>query len=340
MCSASASPRLIAAMTSRTLTLLFTDMVGSTRLLADLPDHQAHRLRTDHFAELREQIERHAGREVKTLGDGVMASFDFAKNAIESAIAMQVVSARAARGASRQGPSIRIGLSSGDVRLEGGDCFGTPVIEASRLCHRAASGQVLVAESTRLVARGYGPLNKLGDLRLKGFPEPTGVWEANWSHVAPKPLRVVLADDAVLVREGIARVLEERGIEVLGQAGDADELLHLTAELRPDLAIVDVRMPPTHKAEGLEAAESILAKHPGTGVLLLSQDLEPRYATRLLAVRPSGVGYLLKERVADVGQFVDAASQVAGGGRAFEPALAAAHELTDRPEINGGVTDG
>jgi DNA-binding NarL/FixJ family response regulator len=131
----------------------------------------------------------------------------------------------------------------------------------------------------------------------------------------------VLADDAVLVREGIARVLEARGIEVIAQAGDAETLIQITTELCPDVAIVDVRMPPTHTVEGLDAAECILSRRPKTSVLLLSQDLQPHYARRLLDARPCGVGYLLKESIADTREFADAITKIAAGGTAFAPDL-------------------
>jgi class 3 adenylate cyclase len=301
--------------TVRTRTVLFTDLVGSTALLEALGERAAHRLQGAHLDALREQTEHHRGRVVKTLGDGVMAVFCAARDAIGAAGAMQRATAEARE---RRGPralGLRVGISSGDVRVEHEDCIGAPVVEASRLCARASGGQILLAESTRLLAGPEAPLRPLGDLALKGLTEPTRTWEP----------RVLLADDAVLVREGVARVLEERGLDVVAQVGDADELLRLTADLRPDLAIVDVRMPPSHQAEGLEAAERIVAAHPKTGVLLLSQELEPRYADRLVAVRSAGVGYLLKERVADVRQFADAARRVAAGGRAFD-------ELLMRPE--------
>ena len=319
------SAKLLATMTpqTRTLTLLFTDMVASTELLGSLEEREAERLRHGHFAALGAQIERHGGRQVKNLGDGVMATFEAARDAIEAAVAMQLAIAGPAGRRSPHGRAIRIGVSSGDVSVEHGDCFGTPVVEAARLCAQARGGQVLVAESTRLLARSYEPLRKLEKRTLKGLAEPTAVWEAEWSPTVEAPLRVVLADDAVLVREGVARVLEGCGIEVLAQAGDPDELLRLIAELRPDLAIVDVRMPPTHTTEGLEAAERILAGHPAIGVLILSQDLVPHYAERLLAARPTGVGYLLKESVADVREFDEAIRRVAAGGQAFDPALLA-----------------
>jgi DNA-binding NarL/FixJ family response regulator len=136
-------------------------------------------------------------------------------------------------------------------------------------------------------------------------------------------VRVVLADDSVLLREGIARLLEEAGFEVVGQAGDADQLLLKVRSYSPDVAIVDIRMPPTHTDEGLRAAREIREKHPGTGVLVLSQYVEAEYALDLLAESAEGVGYLLKDRVADVGEFAAAVRRVGEGGSALDPAVVA-----------------
>jgi DNA-binding NarL/FixJ family response regulator len=136
-------------------------------------------------------------------------------------------------------------------------------------------------------------------------------------------LRVVLADDAVLIREGIARVLEERGVEVVAQVGDATSLLDRVAELSPDVAVVDVRMPPTHTTEGLRAALEIRARFERVGVLVLSQHLESRYAMALLSGGASCVGYLLKERVTDVDELIGSIRRVAAGGTAVDPRVVA-----------------
>jgi DNA-binding NarL/FixJ family response regulator len=126
-------------------------------------------------------------------------------------------------------------------------------------------------------------------------------------------VRVVIADDAVLIREGIAHVLTESGLEVVDQVGDADALLASVRDTRPDVALVDIRMPPTHTDEGLRAAREIRLRYPETAVLVLSQHLEPDYALRLVEERPEGVGYLMKERVGRVQQLLDAVQRVAAG---------------------------
>jgi DNA-binding NarL/FixJ family response regulator len=126
-------------------------------------------------------------------------------------------------------------------------------------------------------------------------------------------MRVVIADDAALVREGVARLLMENGVKVVDLVGDADALRRSVRDLRPDVALVDIRMPPTHTDEGLRAAREIRSSHPDTAVLVLSQHLEPVYALKLLDAKPQGVGYLMKERVGRVEQVLDALQRVAAG---------------------------
>jgi DNA-binding NarL/FixJ family response regulator len=136
-------------------------------------------------------------------------------------------------------------------------------------------------------------------------------------------MRVVIADDAVLFREGLARVLEAAGIQVVGQVGDADRLLAQVRADPPDAVVVDIRMPPTHTREGLDAARRIRGEHSPVGVLVLSQYVEPHHAMQLLEDGASGVGYLLKDRVADVGEVVEAVRRVAAGGSVIDPEVVA-----------------
>jgi DNA-binding NarL/FixJ family response regulator len=126
-------------------------------------------------------------------------------------------------------------------------------------------------------------------------------------------MRVVVADDAPLIREGVARLLTENSVEVVDQVGDAGALLSSVRDLRPDVALVDIRMPPTHTDEGLRAAREIRSRYPGTAVLVLSQHLEPDYALQLVEAKPEHVGYLMKERVGRVDQLLDALQRVAAG---------------------------
>jgi DNA-binding NarL/FixJ family response regulator len=132
-------------------------------------------------------------------------------------------------------------------------------------------------------------------------------------------VRVVVADDSTLLREGLVRLLEEAGLEVVGQAADGEELLRKVRAHKPDVAVVDVRMPPTHTDEGLRAAREIRAELPEVSVLVLSQYVEVAYARELLAESAEGLGYLLKDRVADVEALTDAVRRVGGGGSALDP---------------------
>ncbi len=134
-------------------------------------------------------------------------------------------------------------------------------------------------------------------------------------------MRVIVADDAVLLREGVARLLVDAGMEVVGTAADAEELLLKVRSYKPDVAIVDIRMPPTQTDEGLRAASAIRASYPEVGVLVLSQYVESAYALELLGASAEGIGYLLKDRVANVEQFVAAVRRVGEGGSALDPAV-------------------
>jgi DNA-binding NarL/FixJ family response regulator len=157
---------------------------------------------------------------------------------------------------------------------------------------------------------------------------------------ADRPLRIVVADDSALLREGIASLLEEAGHEVVGRSGSADDLLAKVRSLLPDIALVDVRMPPGNADDGLVAAAQIRETQPDVAVLVLSQHLEPAYMLELLGDDASGVGYLLKDRVRDVGEFIDSVERVASGGTAFDPEIvkalvggrrrSALDDLTDR----------
>ncbi len=134
-------------------------------------------------------------------------------------------------------------------------------------------------------------------------------------------MRVVIAEDSVLMREGIIRVLEDAGMEVVGRCENAEDLMLKVRSYEPDVAIIDIRLPPGHSDEGLVAAEEIREKHPGTSVLVLSQYVELGLAMRLLSESAEGAGYLLKDRVADVGEFAGAVRRVAAGGTAIDPTI-------------------
>jgi DNA-binding NarL/FixJ family response regulator len=142
-------------------------------------------------------------------------------------------------------------------------------------------------------------------------------------------MRVIVADDSMLLREGLARLLGEAGFAVIGRASDGDELLALVAKERPDVAIVDIRMPPTHTDEGLHAAREIRERWPEVGILVLSQFARPSYAFELLETGTEGVGYMLKDRVSDLETLADGVRRVAAGGSVLDPSVVG--QLVGRP---------
>jgi DNA-binding NarL/FixJ family response regulator len=146
---------------------------------------------------------------------------------------------------------------------------------------------------------------------------------------AATPLRVVIAEDTVLLREGLRRVLTDAGLDVAGTAGDAAELVSLVAAVRPDVVLADIRMPPSQTTEGLQAALEIRRRWPGTAVIVLSQHVETEHLFELLADEPRGIGYVLKERVAEIAQFTDAIRRVAAGESVIDPQIVS--RLVARP---------
>lgn len=149
-------------------------------------------------------------------------------------------------------------------------------------------------------------------------------------------MRVILADDSVLLRSGLARLLVEAGFEIAGEAGDAEALLALAERERADAAIVDIRMPPTHTDEGLRAARELHRRYPAMGVLVLSQHVHPTYAAELLAGGATGMGYLLKDRVSDVKDLTESVQRVASGGCVLDPEVVA--QLVARPRRGDPLT--
>jgi DNA-binding NarL/FixJ family response regulator len=150
-------------------------------------------------------------------------------------------------------------------------------------------------------------------------------------------VRVVVADDSVLLREGVAQLLVQAGFEVAGLAADGEELLEQVELHEPDVAIIDIRMPPTHTDEGLRAAHVIRSRHPGVGVLVLSQHVRPSYAFELLGEGAERVGYLLKDRVSDLDELADAVRTVGGGGTVLDPLVVS--QLVGRPRRTGDSFD-
>jgi DNA-binding NarL/FixJ family response regulator len=304
------------------VTLLFTDIEGSTRLVQELGDTYAAALE-EHRRLVRDAVAEMGGSEMDCRGDEFAVAFDSPDQAVEAARAIQEV---------HPGPvRVRIGIHTGDpLRVDGG-YVGLDVHLASRVCTAGHGGQVLLSEAAHAALREPVDVRDLGLHQLRGLDSAERIYQLDSAadfpplradvaeHGLGARLRVVIADDSVLLREGVARLLEDAGFHVVGQAGTAEELLLKVRSYNPDVAIVDIRMPPSHTDEGLRAAKEIRERHPGIGVLVLSQYVESGYALDLLQADANGVGYLLKDRVSDVQEFAAAVKRVAEGGSALDP---------------------
>jgi DNA-binding NarL/FixJ family response regulator/class 3 adenylate cyclase len=321
-----------------TVTLLCTDIEGSTVLVGRLGGDYA-RVLEQHRSIVRDAVLAAGGMEIDCRGDEMLLVFTDARAAVEGAVAAQ--RALAAHPWPDGSPvRVRMGLHTGEPAIEGSTYIGLDVHRVARISGAGHGGQVLVSQRTYELAAWE--VRDLGPQPFKGLPEPERVYQvvadglrfdfpplrleasaagttANASN--GNAMRIVVAEDSVLLREGIARLLEDAGLEVVGQAGTADELLLKVRSYKPNVAIVDIRMPPTQTDEGLRAAKEIREKHPDTAVLVLSQYLEPAYALELLSESAEGVGYLLKDRVADLPEFVAAVKRVGEGGSALDPSV-------------------
>ncbi|HEY1368803.1 MAG TPA: response regulator [Gaiellaceae bacterium] len=319
-----------------TLTFFFTDIEDSSGLADRLGSGYAAVL-----AEARElqrgAVARAGGREVDCSGDELFNVFDEPKQAAAAAVEIQRTFADRSWPAGEQ-VRVRIGFHTGVAESAGDGYVGIDVHRASRICQAAHGGQVL---ASAVAARPLGQAaRELGEYEFRGLRGPERIFQLVTDGLAEEfpPLRsvreledalsAVIADDSALLREGLARLLEEAGIEVVGQARNADELLLKVRSYHPDVAIVDIRMPPTQTDEGIRAAREIRAKHPETGVLVLSQHVAHTYASELLSDSAEGLGYLLKDRVSDVAEFTAAVRRVAEGGSALDPLVVA--ELVGR----------
>src|ERR687888_1130275 len=314
-----------------TVTLVFTDVEGSTQLVQRLGDRYAQVL-DDHRRLFHHAVEREGGIVVDQRGDEFFVVFEDAARAAEAAVAAQKAFAE------HEWPGgaelrVRMGMHTGEPSIRSNTYFGLDVHRAARICQAGSGGQILLSERTRALLDAGHDLADLGEHQLPGIDEPERLFQLNAPGLPARfpPLstarrgfrgvRVVLAEDSVLLREGIARLLEDAGFEIVAQSGTADDLLRHVGMHKPDVALVDIRMPPTQTDEGLRAAKQIRERWPDTGVLVLSQYVEPAYAMELLGENAEGVGYLLKDRVSDVEEFAAAVRRVAEGGSALDPAL-------------------
>jgi DNA-binding NarL/FixJ family response regulator len=215
-----------------------------------------------------------------------------------------------------------IGLHAGEIGA-GDPHDARPVVLAARLAVLAREGQVVASALVRELVAG-DPDVRMGEAREVNLPGLAGrmtVHDVRWGE-RRRVLRVVIADDAALVRDGVAALLRDQGVEVAATAGDAAELHEAVARHLPDVALIDIRMPPTFTDEGLVAAERIRAAFPDVGVLVLSQHLDARYALRIAEGNPARTGYLLKDRVTDSRILFDALDRIAAGGCVIDQAVA------------------
>jgi class 3 adenylate cyclase/DNA-binding NarL/FixJ family response regulator len=338
-----------AELPSGTLTFLFTDIEGSTRLLAQLGDRFSEVL-SDHQQLLRDAFAAAGGREIDTQGDAFLAVFPRAKDAVAAALAGQRSLA------THSWPpdvdvQVRMSLHTGEPAAARERYIGLSVHRAARICAVAHGGQILQSRATHaILADDLLPditFQDLGEHRLKDLDHAERIYQLlvpdlprhfpplrTISRLAPgqlthteflhestetppsdgrRPLRVAVADDSVLLREGLSRLLTDAGFDVVAKAADADELMRQVRHAHPDVVLTDIKMPPAHIDEGILAAMEIRRLHPRVGVLVLSQYLDTEYALRLLDEYPERVGYLLKDRVYDVAVLSDGIRRVAEG---------------------------
>ena len=314
-----------------TVTLVFTDVEGSTQLVRQLGDAYA-QLLGDHRRLLREAVEQAQGHVVDHRGDEFFMVFDDPCRAAEAITAAQQAFATHSwpEGVELR---VRVGLHTGQPTFRDGAYYGLDVHRAARIAQAGSGGQILLSQSTRDELDRSFELEDLGEHELPGLVEPERLFQLtvpglparfpplSTARKGFRGMRVVLADDSVLLREGIARLLEDAGFEIVAQSGTAEDLLRHVGMHKPDVALVDIRMPPTQTDEGLRAAKQIRERWPDTGVLVLSQYVESAYAMELLGENAEGVGYLLKDRVSDVDEFAAAVRRVGEGGSALDPAV-------------------
>jgi DNA-binding NarL/FixJ family response regulator/class 3 adenylate cyclase len=306
-----------------TVTVLFADVEGSTALLERLGQARWLEAMAEYETTLSASIDAHGGTLIKALGDGHLVSFPSARAALRCAVDVQ----RALPLENAPDVRVRMGMHTGEPALREDDLHGRTVIKAARIADMAHGGEVLVSGIVRELAQADEDLEDEiwfedgREVELRGLRGRHLVLAAQWDRLERGALRVVIADDSALVRDGVAALLRECGVHVAAIAADADSLYREVERHHPDVALVDIRMPPTGTTEGLVAAEQIGRTHPDVGVLVLSQYLELSYALRLVEDREARRGYLLKDRVSEVETLLDAVRRVAHGGCVVDPAI-------------------
>jgi DNA-binding NarL/FixJ family response regulator/class 3 adenylate cyclase len=346
-------------------TFLIADVRGYTRFTEEQGDHAAGLL-TGRFAEItKEVLERFGGALVEFRGDEVLAVFDSARGAIGAAVELQERLADATLSDESLALPVGIGLDAGEAVQTPEGYRGGALNLAARLCSIAAAGEVLASHEVIHLAGRIPDITyeERGAVQVKNRSQPVDVVRIVppgddpakvFALRSPEPqkLRVAIADDSVLVREVLARVLVDAGYEIVSQSPDADGLMAAVRGGHPDIVVTDIRMPPTHTNEGLQAALAIRAEFPHVAVLVLSQYVETRHAMNLLEAYPERVGYLLKDRLTDVSEIDDALRRIVAGGTVVDPEVigkllrrrrerSALDELDDQePEILAMMAEG
>jgi DNA-binding NarL/FixJ family response regulator len=273
-----------------------------------------------HDERVRGVADAHQGSETAGTAGGLGFSFRSVRQGLRCAIAVQ----QAFSGIPEQESRPRVGLHVGEMTVIHGVLEGPVLAFATQLAMVAHSGEILVSGLARELARDSQELafEEGQEVKLPGLGGHLTVHSLSWGDGSLLRLRVVLADDAALVRDGVAALLRESGVEVVATAGDAGELYEAVGRHRPDVALIDIRMPPSYTDEGLVAAEHIRATFPGVGVLVLSQHLDARYALRVSQANPASRGYLLKDRVTDSQVLLGALRRIATGGCVIDESIA------------------
>jgi DNA-binding NarL/FixJ family response regulator/class 3 adenylate cyclase len=319
------------ALPTGTVTFLFADVEGSTTLQREAPMHYANAIALLRRL-VRDEIAACDGVESDAVGDEYVAAFADAGSSAHAAFAIQ----RRLRDTDWPGDvrvRVRIGLHTGAPSLTDEGYTGIDVVRASRIANAGHGSQIVVSAETLAVLNGI-PSRDLGEHRLEGLAAPERIHQLladdlprdfpplrNTISMLGAGITVALADDTILLREGIARLLTDAGFEIVAQSDNPEDLLRHVAMHKPRVAVVDIRMPPTHTDEGLAAAREIRMRFPSTSVLVLSQYVEAAYALDLFSESPEGLGYLLKDRVADIEEFALAIRRVADGGSALDPTI-------------------
>jgi serine/threonine-protein kinase len=311
---------------------LIADIRGYTMFTQEHGDEAGARLAGEFANTVRAGI-GDRGALVELRGDEALVAFGSARDAIQAAVALQRGFVEEALRSPDLPLFVGIGLDVGEaVPVEDGFRGGALNL-AARLCSMAAPGEILASREVVHLARAVDGIvySQRGEAKVKGLPEPVPVFRVvpetddpmdligKASTAPPAAMRVAVADDSILLREGVVRLLKESGFDVISQSADADELLSAVQADPPDVVITDIRMPPTHTDEGLRAARQIRDDLPDVGVLVLSQYVETDYAMDLVSEGAARLGYLLKDRVANVQEFTDAVRRVGSGGSVIDP---------------------